>query len=115
MKGKTISAIKTLVHKNYSYYAEEDIQRGSKRELEALRPHYTQEKGFKIFDTWECEWWRLYKTAKQHIREHFPYRRSLAAEQLLEEIKKGRFSGTLQCNTEVTENLRSKFQGSSTP
>ena len=33
---------------------------------------------------------RLYKitnTVKQHIREHFLYRRSLAAEQLLEEMK----------------------------
>ena len=71
---------------------EEDIQRGSKkRELDALRRHYLQEKGFNVIEMWECEWWRLYKTTntvKQQIREHFPYRRSLAAEQLLEEIKK---------------------------
>ena len=40
-----------------------DIQRGSKkRELDALRRHYMQEKGFKVFERWECEWWRLYKT-----------------------------------------------------
>ena len=61
---------------------------------------------------WECEWWRLYKTintVKQHIREHFPYRRSLAAEQLLEEIKKGKLFGYVQCDIEVPENLRSKF------
>ena len=70
---------------------DEDIQRGSKkRELDALRRHYIQENGFKVTEIWECEWWRLYKTTntvKQHIREHFPYRRSLAAEQHLEEIK----------------------------
>ena len=75
----------------------EDIQRGSKkRELDALRGHYMQEKGFKVVEMWECEWWRLYKTSKtvkQHIREHFPYRRSLAIEQLLEEIKEGKFFG----------------------
>ena len=76
---------------------EEDIQRGSKkRELDALRQHYIQEKCFKIFEMWKCEWWRLYKTSntvKQHIRKHFPYRRSLAAEQLLEEIKEGKLFG----------------------
>ena len=77
---------------------EEEIERGSKkRELDALRRHYKQEKVFKVIEMWECEWWRLYKTTntvKQHIREHFPYRRSLAAEQLLEEIKKGNYLAT---------------------
>ena len=58
---------------------------------------------------WECERWRLYKitnTVKQHIREHFPYRRSLADEQLLEEIKKGKLFGYVQCDIEVPEKLR---------
>ena len=61
---------------------------------------------------WECEWWRLYKTTntvKQHIRELFRYRRSLAAEQLLEEIKEGKLFGYVQCDIEVPENMRSKF------
>ena len=88
---------------------EEDIQRGSKkRELDALRRHYIQEKGFKFIEICECESWRLYKTTntvKQHIREHFPYRRSLAAEQLLE-MKKGKLIGYVQCDIEVPENLR---------
>ena len=92
---------------------EEDIQRGSKkRELDALRRHYIQEKGFKVIEIWECEWWRLYKitnTVEQHIREHFLYRRSLAAEQLLGEIKEGKLFGYVQCDIEVPENLRSKF------
>ena len=59
---------------------EKDIQRGSKkRELDALRRHYIQEKGIKVIEMWECEWWRLHKitnTVKQHIREHFPYKLS---------------------------------------
>ena len=61
---------------------------------------------------WECEWWRLYKTfntVKQHIRKHFPYRRSLAAEQLLEKLKEGKLFGYVQCDIEVPENLRSKI------
>ena len=58
------------------------------------------------------EWWRLYKTTntvKQHIREHFPYRRSLAAEQLLEEIKKGKLFRFVQCDFEVPAKLRANF------
>ena len=89
---------------------EKDIQRGSKkRELDALKRHFIQEKGFKVIEMWECEWSRLYKTTnsvKQHIGEHFPYRRSLAAEQLLEEKKRGKFFGYMQCDIDVPENLR---------
>ena len=61
---------------------------------------------------WECEWWRLYKTTitvKQPVRQHFPSRRSLAAEQLLKEIKEGDLFGYLQCDIAVPQNLRSKF------
>ena len=92
---------------------EKDIQRCSKkRELDALRRHYIQEKGFNVIEMWECEWWRLYKTTnafKQHIREHFPYRRSLAAEHFLEELKKGKLFGYVQCDIEIPENLRGNF------
>ena len=39
---------------------EEDIQRGSnKRELDALRRHNIQEKGFKVIEMWECERWTV--------------------------------------------------------
>ena len=92
---------------------EEDIQRGiKKRELDSLIRHYIQEKGFKVFEMCGREGWRLYKTTntvKQHIREHFPYRRLLAAEQLLEEIKKGKLFGYVQCDSEVPEILRANF------
>ena len=91
----------------------EDIQRGSKkRELDALRRRYIEEKGFNVIEMWECEWWRLYKTTntvKQHIREQFPYRLSLAAEQLLEEIKEGKLFGYVQCDIKVPETLRANF------
>ena len=65
----------------------------TRRELDALRRHYIQEKGFDVIEMWECEWWRLHKTSsnvKQHIRKHFTYRRSVAAGQLSEEIKEGK-------------------------
>ena len=92
---------------------EEEIQRGSKkRQLDVLRQHYIQEKGFEVIEMWECEWWRLYKTTntvKQHIREHFPYRRSLAAEQLLKEIKKEKLFGYVQCDIEAPEKLKTNF------
>ena len=94
------------------FRTEEDIRRGSKkRELDAMRRHYIQEKGYKVIEMWECELWRLHKTtntSKQHIRKHFPYRRSLAAEQLLEQIKEGKLFGYMQCDIEVPEKLRSK-------
>ena len=92
---------------------EEDIQRGSKkRALDSLRRHYIQKEGFKVIQMWVCGCWKLYErtnTVKQHIREHFPYKRSLAAEQILEEMKKGKFFGWVQCDIEVPGNLRSKF------
>ena len=48
-------------------------------------------------------------TVKQHIREHFPYRHSLTAEQLLEEIKEGKLFSYVQCDSEVPEKLRANF------
>ena len=80
-----------------------------------MRRHYIQEKGFKVIEKKECEWWRLYKTTnavKQHIKEQFPHRRSLAVEQLLGEIKEGKLFGYVQCDIEVLEILRSKFDNS---
>ena len=92
---------------------EEDFQRGSKkRELDALRRHYNQEKGCTVSEKWECVWWRLYKTSntvKQHIREHFPYERSLAAEQFSQEIKEGKLFGYVQYDIEIPENLRANI------
>ena len=61
---------------------------------------------------WECEWWRLYKsinTVEQRIRELFPYRRSLAAEQPLKDIEKRKLVGYVQCVIEVPEKLRANF------
>ena len=91
---------------------EKDIKRGSrKRKLDELRRGYIQ-KGFTVIQMWECDWCRLYKTTtnvKLHIRENFPYRRSLIEQQVLEGIRKGNLFGYVQCHIEVPENLRANF------
>ena len=58
----------------------------------------------------DCTKHKTTNTPKQFIREHFPYRRSLATEQFLEEIKKGKIFGYVHCDVEVPESLRSKFK-----
>ena len=61
---------------------------------------------------WECKCWRFYKTTtnfKLHIRENFPYKRSLTEQQLLEGIKKGNLFGYVQCDIEVPEKLTENF------
>ena len=72
---------------------------------------YIQEQGFNVIEMWECDWWS-YKTTtnvKLHIREKFPYGRSLTEQQLLEGIKKGNLIGYVQCEIEVPENLKANF------
>ena len=54
----------------------------------------------------------LYKTTanfKLHIRENFPYRRSLTEQQLLEGIKEGNLFGYVQCDIEIPEILGANF------
>ena len=67
-------------------------QSGSKKsELDELRRSYKQEESFIVIKKWGCEWLRLYKTTtnvQEHVREKFPYRRSLTDYQLLEKIKR---------------------------
>ena len=95
------------------FLTEDDIQRGiKKRELDELRRNYTKQKGFTVIEMWECEWWRLYKTGTsvdEHIREMFPYRRSLAECQLLGKIKSGKMFGYVQCDIEVPNKLKPHF------
>ena len=44
-----------------------------------------------------------------NIPEHFTYRRQLAVEQLLEEIKKRKLFGYVQCDIELPENMGATF------
>ena len=77
-----------------------------KRQQDEMRRDYIQQKGYQIFEMWECEWWSLYKTdasVKSHLRKKFPYRRPLSEEGLLQGIIDGQF------DTEVPEQLRDYF------
>ena len=82
-----------------------------RRGLDGLRRSYIREECFTVVEMWECQWCRLYKThnnVKKHIRENFPYRRSFAAQHLLE-TKNGKLFGYVQGDIEVPENLRPNF------
>ena len=79
---------------------EEDLKRSSRRkDFDELRRGYIQKKSFTVIEMWECEWWRLYKTTtnvRLHIRENFPYARSLTEHHLLEGLKKANLIGYVQ-------------------
>ena len=57
----------------------------------------------------ECDCTKQPLLLNKNIREHFAYRPSLAAEQLLGEIKEGKLFGYVQCHIEVPEKLRANF------
>ena len=89
------------------------IMRGiKKREQDQMRKEYIQQKGYKIIELWECEWWSLYKTdapVKSYLRANFPYKRPISGEQPLQGITEGRLFGYVQCHIEVPEHLRDYF------
>ena len=90
-----------------------EIMRGiKKREEDQMRKEYIQQKGYKIIQMLECEWWNLYKTdapVKSYLRANFPYKRHLSEEQLLQGFTDGRLFGYVQCGIEVPEHLRDYF------
>ena len=89
---------------------EEETHRGiKKRKIDELQKQYIQEKGFRVIEMYECDWWNMYQTdifAIQHLRESFPYKMTLGEARLLENIKSEGLIPYLQCDIEVTENLR---------
>ena len=68
-----------------------EIMRGiKKREEDQMRKEYIQQKGYKIIEMWESNWWELYRsdaTVKNHLRARFPYQRPLSEERLMQEIE----------------------------
>ena len=83
-----------------------------KREQDQMRKEYIQQKGNKIIEILECEWWSLYKTdapVKSHLRANLPYKLHLSEEQIVQGIIDGRLFGHVQCDIEVPEHLRDYF------
>ena len=73
------------------------IMRGIiKREQDQMPKEYIQQKGYKIIEVWECNWWELYRTGatvKNHLRANFPYQRPVGEERLMQEIRSRRLFG----------------------
>ena len=93
--------------------SDEDIERGNKRrDMDDLRREYIREKGYKIEEMWECEWWQSFKTnekIKNYILSNFPYKRPLSTDSLLEKIRDGSLYGYIQCDLVVPDELKAKF------
>ena len=83
-----------------------------KRKQDQMRKEYIQQKGYKIIEMWEWNWWDLYRTdatVKNHLRANFPYQRPLSEERLMQEIRSRRLFGYVQCDLKVPEHLKAYF------
>ena len=61
---------------------------------------------------WECNWWELYRTdatVKNYLGATIPDQRRLREEQLMQEIKSGKFFGSVQCDLKVPDHLKIYF------
>ena len=61
----------------------EIMRRIKKRERDQMRKEYIQQKGYKIIEMWDCNWWELYPTdatVKIHLRTNFPLQRLFSEE-----------------------------------
>ena len=77
-----------------------------------MRKEYNQQKRYKIFERWECNWWELYRTdatVKNHLRTNCPYQQPLSEERLMQEIKSPRLFGYVQCDLKFPEHLKAYF------
>ena len=96
-----------------SFLAYQDIERGNKkREMDDMRREYIKEKGYKVEEMWECDWWESFKTndsIKNHVRTHFPYERAVFTDFLLAKIKDESLFGYAQCDLVVPDELKSKI------
>ena len=79
-----------------------------KRGQDQMRKECIQQKGYKVIEMWECNWWELYRTdatVKNGLRAIFSYQRPLSEERLMQEIKIRMFFGYVQCDLKVPEHL----------
>ena len=60
-----------------SSLTDNEIMRGrKKRDQDQMRKEYIQQKGYKINEMWECNWWELYRTdapVRNYLRAKFPF------------------------------------------
>ena len=93
--------------------SEEETPKGlKKREYDELRRDYLRNKGYKVVEIWECNWWETVKddeSVKIHVRNNFPFKLPLTQESLLTKISEDKLFGYVQCDLEVPEGLKYKF------
>ena len=80
--------------------------------MDDMRREYIKEKGYKVEEMWECDWWESFKTNDKitnHVRTHFPYKKPLSTDSLLAKIKDRSLFGYVQCDLVVPDELKSKF------
>ena len=80
--------------------------------MDDMRRNYIKEKGCKVEERWEYEWWECFKTndkIKSHVRNHFPYKRLLSTDSFLSKIKDGSLFGYVQCDLIVPDEIKLKF------
>ena len=92
---------------------DDDITRGTKkRELDELRNDYIREKVYTKEEMWECSWWDQFKNnvdVKNHVRTHFPFKRPLSTNSLVQNIRNETMFGYVQCDLSVPDVLEAKF------
>ena len=93
--------------------SEEETQKGlKKREYDELRQDYLRNKGYKVVEIWEFNWWETVKcdeSVKIHVRNNFPFKLPLTQESLLTKIREDKLFGYVQCDLEVPDGLKYKF------
>ena len=96
-----------------SSLTDDDIKRGTKKkEMDELRKDYIREKGYSIEEMWECSWCDQFKNnvdVKNYVRTHFPFKRSLSANSLKQNIRNETIFGYVQCDLSVPNELKAKF------
>ena len=74
-----------------------------------MRKKYIQQKGYKIIEIWECNWWELYgtdETVENHLRTNFLYQRPLSEERRMQDFNSGKLFGYVQCDLKVLEHQK---------
>ena len=91
---------------------EETQKRLKKREYDELSRDHLRNKGYKVVEIWECNWWETVKgdeSVKIHVRNNFPFKLPLTQASLLTKIREDKLFGYVQCDLEVPDGLKYKF------
>ena len=83
-----------------------------RKEKWKLRKDYIREKVYSIEEMWDCSWWDQFKNnvdVKNHVRTHFPFKKLLSANSLVQNIKNETRFGYVQCDPSIQMILMQNF------